>query len=440
MLPCGPIWFASLPVGILALLALRQEGIRASFADQWGRLAEYGPLKDSVIAWITRDRIRMPAVALIVLGAFNLLIPAIVFVSAVVDRPNDDLFPLFLSIPSGGLMVAGGIAMLRMRWYGLAMTGAIAAMVPCGPVWVASLPVGIWAMVVLRREDVMQAFAQNRSARQRPEPPSVNVAAVRQQLRGPGWALVLTAAAGLLALGFLTGISAAMARGPYHRGESFLIFFVIPVALCLPFAGLMMLGGWKMRNLEVYGVSLAAAIVAVLPCHPSVLLTFPVGVWSLVLLLRRDVRAAFARAASPEVYVETELHPAPRKPSQPDEETRRKLTLPAMGLLMAGIVDGLVALFLAGTLVTGTRIDISDELGFSLLFSGLIMGVVFVFAGSRMLRCRSYYLVVAAAILAIAPTSPAWPISIFFGTGALVQLTSRAIRREFQVETQRLAA
>jgi hypothetical protein len=56
------------------------------------------------------------------------------------------------------LVIAGAISMLRLRLYGLAMTGSIAAMLPCTPCCLLGLPFGIWSLVVLNRAEVKDAF------------------------------------------------------------------------------------------------------------------------------------------------------------------------------------------------------------------------------------------------------------------------------------------
>jgi hypothetical protein len=49
-----------------------------------------------------------------------------------------------------------------------------------------------------------------------------------------------------------------------------------------------------MRRSVHYGRTVAAAIVACIPClSPWVLLGIPFGIWALVVLCRRDVQAAF---------------------------------------------------------------------------------------------------------------------------------------------------
>ncbi len=66
-----------------------------------------------------------------------------------------------LAVLAGLLSLMGGIGLLRLRWYGLCMTGAIAAAIPCisctGCCGVGE-GVGIWALVVLLNEEVRAAF------------------------------------------------------------------------------------------------------------------------------------------------------------------------------------------------------------------------------------------------------------------------------------------
>jgi hypothetical protein len=61
---------------------------------------------------------------------------------------------LFKAVP--GLLVAyGGVQMLQRRSYAWAMAAAIISIVSCS---LLGFPVGIWALVVLTRADVRQAF------------------------------------------------------------------------------------------------------------------------------------------------------------------------------------------------------------------------------------------------------------------------------------------
>jgi hypothetical protein len=55
--------------------------------------------------------------------------------------------------------VAGSAAMMAKKYYGLAMTGCILAMINIGNCCcVLGLPFGIWALVMLCRPDVKDAY------------------------------------------------------------------------------------------------------------------------------------------------------------------------------------------------------------------------------------------------------------------------------------------
>ncbi|WP_164000028.1 hypothetical protein [Pyxidicoccus caerfyrddinensis] len=71
--------------------------------------------------------------------------------------------PLGLPLLGSLLMTVAGIQMARNRSYGLAIAGAVLAIIPvtnacCG----ISAGVGIWSLVVLRRADVKAVFAAER--------------------------------------------------------------------------------------------------------------------------------------------------------------------------------------------------------------------------------------------------------------------------------------
>jgi hypothetical protein len=63
-----------------------------------------------------------------------------------------------IGIAFGALILTGGIMMKQLKSYGLAMTGAIVAMLPCTICCLLGLPLGIWSLVVLNNQDVKDAF------------------------------------------------------------------------------------------------------------------------------------------------------------------------------------------------------------------------------------------------------------------------------------------
>jgi hypothetical protein len=55
-------------------------------------------------------------------------------------------------------------------------------------------------------------------------------------------------------------------------------------------------GALKMRNLQSYGLAMAAAIVSMIPCSCCCFVpSMAFGIWALVVLLDKNVEAAFAR-------------------------------------------------------------------------------------------------------------------------------------------------
>lgn len=64
--------------------------------------------------------------------------------------------------------------------------------------------------------------------------------------------------------------------------------------LGLAMAGLVFFGALKMMKLEMYGLAIAASVIAMIPCvSPCCLLGLPIGIWALVVLLNQEVKAAF---------------------------------------------------------------------------------------------------------------------------------------------------
>src|SRR5262249_49242466 len=66
---------------------------------------------------------------------------------------------VFVFMPLGvWLLIDGAVRMLRERSYTICLAAALVAMLPWSPAWPLGLAVGIWAVVVLGRREVMLAF------------------------------------------------------------------------------------------------------------------------------------------------------------------------------------------------------------------------------------------------------------------------------------------
>ena len=57
--------------------------------------------------------------------------------------------------------------------------------------------------------------------------------------------------------------------------------------------GVVVFGAVKMRNLQSYGLSMAASILAMLPCSCSCCAGLPLGIWALVVLAKSEISSQF---------------------------------------------------------------------------------------------------------------------------------------------------
>jgi Na+-transporting NADH:ubiquinone oxidoreductase subunit NqrD len=76
------------------------------------------------------------------------------------------------------------------------------------------------------------------------------------------------------------------------------VSLMLPVVLIELLIGVaIIIGALKMMRLQSYGWATTAAILALLPCSPASLLSFAMGIWSLVVLNRRQVQEGFQAQA-----------------------------------------------------------------------------------------------------------------------------------------------
>jgi hypothetical protein len=74
-------------------------------------------------------------------------------------------------------------------------------------------------------------------------------------------------------------------------------FGVVGPILGLLTSGLTIFGALQMKNLKNYGLAMAASIVALLPCvGPCCCIGLPIGIWSIVTLVKPEVKAGFDAA------------------------------------------------------------------------------------------------------------------------------------------------
>ena len=122
----------------------------------------------------TRRHLRAAAHTLIAAAAILLVSAILVSLVAMTDtNPFDEdrevaLASQALAVPFAALMILGAVGIKRLQYYGLAVTACILAMVPFTPGWLLSLPLGIWALLALRRPGVREAFRRTARAAEAP--------------------------------------------------------------------------------------------------------------------------------------------------------------------------------------------------------------------------------------------------------------------------------
>jgi predicted Ser/Thr protein kinase len=259
-------------------------------------------------------------------------------------------------------------------------------------------------------------------------PPPVAAAVDQFQFIGPAAGLLLTGVLGLLFWTILGLIGFALESGSHEEAA----FFLLMPALGIPAGLVLIVGARRMMRGQGYTGATGAAMWAMVPWSPACLIGLPTGIWALVVLRRPEVQSVFSVS------------------------TRRTtpLVAPANGVLLTGIVAWLfwtilgVSLFVAES----TRVEhrwVNSQFGgghwervgvrpnperFFFLLMPLLAtpaAAVLLVCWRRMMERRSYQFVVAAAMWAMVPWSPAALIGIPFGVWALRVLQRPDVQAAF---------
>ncbi len=349
LLPVSPAVLVSAPFAIWMLVVMVQPNVRAAFkhvghgraapretltlelAALWHRVCRAFTARPDLDGGgldhfeAARRRVRGPAIALIVLGLVNLVSLVVVHVALVIalfeyiDRGRfsryleeyviEGTWFLWPSIPLGIVMLLSGLSMKRLGSYWLALAGVVAALTPCSPAWLLSAPFGVWALVALAGPGVKAAFARSRHdpqlMRRMPPKPGTDApldpALARRLVRWPAIGLLVVALLDFLPalIPFVCGLFEACEHFPRvdwddRQAGEFFMASLVALVVHLPTIGLLMLASRKMRRLRLRGLALTASVVAIIPCHAGFVLGIPIGIWSLIVLTRRDVAATFS--------------------------------------------------------------------------------------------------------------------------------------------------
>jgi serine/threonine protein kinase len=322
-----------------------------------GAIAVVSSAADEAQIDVARQMVQFPAIGLIVIGALSLALGTLVaLMSTWASRHNaDDGSQLLLALPAiliftalPTAMIVGGVKMLRLTDYRWAVGASVLAVspIPAGPLWLLSLPLGIWSLVVLARPEVKRGFAlrKQRAARDRQQPDprgarepewryqhasevktdvesisrtpppaqtfeprhatateNAEIETARQQVQFPVIGLLVSAIL-MLALAAKEQLSGYTLThfddDLLGRSLFLLLYYVPPVAIIV--------GALRMLRLSSYWRAVAAGVLVIIspvlgPVGDRQLaylfwgLRLVVGIWSLVVLAKPEAKQGFAR-------------------------------------------------------------------------------------------------------------------------------------------------
>lgn len=129
-----------------------------------------------------------------------------------------------------------------------------------------------------------------------------------EKVNGPAIGLFVTAGFGLLAAiaGIImnvlgVGMGAAELGGSAETAQFAKMMGggalgVVQGIFAIAVSVVIFLGANKMRKLESYGFSLAASIIAMVPCiSPCCIIGLPIGIWAIVVLNKPEVKSHFSK-------------------------------------------------------------------------------------------------------------------------------------------------
>src|SRR5262249_52149365 len=230
--------------------------------------------------------------------------------------------------------------------------------------------------------------------------------------------------------------------------------FAVGLAIVTMFV---ILSGYRMIRGESYRFVQFGGILALLPLSPAWLISLPTGIWSLVVLSRRDVRAIFetprradsevglsGHARKPQNYGDPPPNPAvaSQTPAQPRHATQESaadlkavqgvIGTQAKALVIAGAIGFLLPLIVIVGIAVSGQIRGNPPLGVVLMLFTLPIALVINLGGEKMFRLHSYAWAMTSSILAMLPIHLGWFIGLPAGAVALVALRRPDVRLAFQ--------
>jgi tRNA A-37 threonylcarbamoyl transferase component Bud32 len=279
-----------------------------------------------------RQQVQLPVVGLLVMALFNLPLAGRAFLSrygssTLGENPEQLLVWLLIFVPPLATLV-GAVKMLRLSSYRWSIAASLLVMLSPAVleqrqvwwIWWLCVLIGVWSLVVLNKPEVKKAFSKPRS---NPEPNhsefgvsnsamwdvtvgsrAQEVLAATAEVRAPAIALTAVgvfewiacwAAAGIAGLAFRDQMVKAM--GSEDSMGSLLLTVLLLSAIL---STIVIIAGLKIGRFESYAFCIFGSIVAML-ISPGNVIGLPIGIWSLYILTRPEVKAAFGSRTRPGV-------------------------------------------------------------------------------------------------------------------------------------------
>jgi phage FluMu protein Com len=106
------------------------------------------------------NKVKGPALAMMVLQIIAIVLQ-LFQLAAVLANNNFEpgqIIPFATALGLSSLILFGAWQMYRLRSYGMSIVAALLSIIPCSGCCIISMPVGIWALVVLSDANVKSAF------------------------------------------------------------------------------------------------------------------------------------------------------------------------------------------------------------------------------------------------------------------------------------------
>lgn len=257
--------------------------------------------------------------------------------------------------------------------------------------------------------------------------------AAADEVRGPAWGLMIVSIVQFLLIVVLWGSITSVDKvwGPDHQpmrvGYS-PNWFSVGLFLTLPFSLLIIAAAVQMKRLRSYEFAVIGSVLAIMPLGVTCIFTLPLGLWSLLVLLRPQVRAAFRTPVRERPGHLSNLSISSQPLSESNfEAVAAEMRPAATGMFVLGVLQLVISL---GVLIAWFVVQSPWKPGSQIGDPGIMfiaawnacLSLLYLAAGIQMRRLRNYELGMIASIVAMLPLGMGWILSAAIGLWCLLVL------------------